>query len=49
MPAVKMFSLYAAGAVLFDFLLQITMFISLVYLDAKREDVSLKSSPSIIG
>lgn len=38
MPAVKIFSLYAAGAVLFDFLLQITIFISLVYLDAKREE-----------
>ncbi|XP_005097476.1 NPC intracellular cholesterol transporter 1 [Aplysia californica] len=40
MPAVKVFSLYAAMAVLFDFLLQITCFISLLYLDAKREEAN---------
>jgi Niemann-Pick C1 protein len=37
MPAVKVFSLYAALAVLFDFLLQITCFVGLLALDAKRE------------
>ncbi|KAK0066303.1 Niemann-Pick C1 protein [Biomphalaria pfeifferi] len=36
MPAVKIFSLYAAMAVLFDFILQITIFISLLTLDTKR-------------
>jgi Niemann-Pick C1 protein len=37
MPAVKIFSLYAALAVLIDFLLQITCFVSLLTLDCKRE------------
>lgn len=37
MPAVKIFSMYAAMAVLFDFLLQITCFISLMALDARRQ------------
>jgi Niemann-Pick C1 protein len=37
MPAVRLFSLYAAMAVLIDFLLQITCFVSLMTLDAKRE------------
>ncbi|KAK7485656.1 hypothetical protein BaRGS_00023105, partial [Batillaria attramentaria] len=36
MPAVKIFSLYAAMAVLFNFLLQITCFIGLMTLDARR-------------
>jgi Niemann-Pick C1 protein len=40
MPAVKAFSLYAAVAVLIDFLLQITCFVALFSLDAAREDVS---------
>ena len=40
MPAVKVFSLYAAMAVLVDFLLQISCFVSLMTLDAKRQDVS---------
>lgn len=37
MPAVRIFSLYAALAVFIDFLLQITCFVSLVTLDTKRE------------
>ena len=41
MPAVKIFSLYAAMAVLFDFLLQITCFVSLMALDARRMEVSV--------
>ena len=38
MPAVKTFSLYAAVAVLIDFLLQITCFVALMTLDAKRQE-----------
>jgi Niemann-Pick C1 protein len=37
MPAVKIFSLYAAIAVFIDFVLQITCFVSLMTLDCKRE------------
>jgi len=37
MPAVKIFSLYASLAVLIDFVLQITCFVSLMTLDCKRE------------
>ncbi|BFZ11392.1 hypothetical protein BsWGS_14432 [Bradybaena similaris] len=40
MPAVRAFSLYAAMAVLFDFLLQISMFVSLLTLDAKRQQAN---------
>ncbi len=40
MPAVRVFSLYAAIAVLFDFLLQITCFVALLAIDARRELVS---------
>lgn len=36
MPAVRLFSLYAAMSVLIDFLLQITVFISFITLDHKR-------------
>ncbi|CAF3716387.1 unnamed protein product [Rotaria sp. Silwood1] len=36
MPAVRLFSLYAGMSVLIDFLLQITIFISLITLDQKR-------------
>ena len=39
MPAVKIFSLYAALAVLFDFFLQMSLFVALLTLDAKREMV----------
>ncbi|XP_022105812.1 Niemann-Pick C1 protein-like [Acanthaster planci] len=38
MPAVKAFSLYAAVAVLIDFLLQITCFVALLSIDAGREE-----------
>ncbi|XP_028655809.2 NPC1-like intracellular cholesterol transporter 1 [Erpetoichthys calabaricus] len=38
MPAVKTFALYAALAVLFDFLLQMTAFVALLSLDAKRQE-----------
>ncbi|XP_063417438.1 NPC intracellular cholesterol transporter 1-like [Mytilus trossulus] len=38
MPAVRVFSLYAALAVLIDFLLQITVFIALMTIDAKRQE-----------
>ena len=41
MPAVRMFSLYAGAAVFFDFLLQISVFVSLMTLDAKRQQVGL--------
>nr|XP_057925789.1 NPC1-like intracellular cholesterol transporter 1 [Doryrhamphus excisus] len=38
MPAVKSFALYAALAVLMDFVLQMTAFVSLLSLDARRQD-----------
>uniref|UniRef100_A0A0B7ARF7 SSD domain-containing protein n=2 Tax=Arion vulgaris TaxID=1028688 RepID=A0A0B7ARF7_9EUPU len=38
MPAVKVFSLYAAMAVLIDFLLQISIFVALLTMDAKRQE-----------
>jgi len=38
MPAVKVFSLYAAVAVFIDFIFQITWFVALMYLDAKRQE-----------
>ena len=41
MPAVRTFSLYAGMAVTFDFLFQITCFVGLLTLDAKRQKVSL--------
>ena len=40
MPAVHTFSLFAGMAVLIDFLLQITCFVSLLGLDIKRQEVS---------
>ena len=36
MPAVRLFSLYAAMSVLIDFLLQITVFVTFITLDHKR-------------
>lgn len=38
MPAVRIFSLYAAAAVFFDFLLQITAFVAVLSLDFKRQE-----------
>ena len=38
MPAVQIFSLYAFMAVFIDFLLQITCFVSILALDARRQD-----------
>jgi Niemann-Pick C1 protein len=40
MPAVKIFSLYAFMAVLIDFLLQITCFVSVLSLDDRRQDMN---------
>lgn len=37
MPAVRIFSLYAAVAVFFDFLLQVTAFVAILSLDYKRQ------------
>ena len=42
MPAVRTFSLYAGMAVAFDFLFQITCFVGLLTLDAKRQRVRNK-------
>lgn len=39
MPAVRTFSLFAGLAVFIDFLLQISCFVSLLSLDAKRQEV----------
>lgn len=38
MPAVKSFALYAALAVLVDFVLQMTAFVALLSLDCRRQD-----------
>ncbi|KAM9313283.1 NPC1-like intracellular cholesterol transporter 1 [Gastrophryne carolinensis] len=40
MPAVRTFALNAALAILFDFLLQISMFVAIVSLDTKRQEES---------
>ena len=40
MPAVRVFSQYASLAVFIDFLLQISAFVALLALDAKRQKVS---------
>uniref|UniRef100_A0A9J7XEP0 SSD domain-containing protein n=1 Tax=Cyprinus carpio carpio TaxID=630221 RepID=A0A9J7XEP0_CYPCA len=40
MPAVKSFALYAALAVLMDFILQMTAFVALLSLDARRQDAN---------
>ena len=41
MPAVKAFALYAGMALLVDFFLQITCFVSLLALDTVRQTVSI--------
>ncbi|KAL4217752.1 NPC intracellular cholesterol transporter 1 [Mactra antiquata] len=38
MPAVREFALYAAMAVFFDFVLQVTCFVSLMTIDARRQE-----------
>ena len=40
MPAVKVFSLYASAAVFFDFVLQVTCFLALMTLDARRAEAN---------
>ncbi|XP_053383047.1 NPC intracellular cholesterol transporter 1-like [Mercenaria mercenaria] len=40
MPAVREFALYAAMAVFFDFILQITCFVSLMTIDARRQEAN---------
>uniref|UniRef100_A0A672MI03 NPC1 like intracellular cholesterol transporter 1 n=1 Tax=Sinocyclocheilus grahami TaxID=75366 RepID=A0A672MI03_SINGR len=40
MPAVRSFALYAALAVLMDFILQMTAFVALLSLDAQRQDAN---------
>ncbi|XP_052459855.1 NPC1-like intracellular cholesterol transporter 1 isoform X1 [Carassius gibelio] len=40
MPAVKSFALYAALAVLMDFILQMTAFVALLSIDARRQDAN---------
>lgn len=40
MPAVRTFSLFAGLAIFIDFLLQISCFVSLLGLDARRQEVS---------
>lgn len=39
MPAIRTFALNSAVAILFDFLLQMTAFVALVSLDARRQKV----------
>ena len=39
MPAVRTFSLFAGLAVFIDFLLQISCFVSLLGMDARRQEV----------
>lgn len=48
MPAVHTFSLFAGMAVLIDFLLQITCFVSLLGLDIKRQEVSCYQDYSLV-
>lgn len=44
MPAVRTFSLFAGLAVFIDFLLQISCFVSLLGLDASRQEVRLNDT-----
>ena len=41
MPAVEQFALAAAVAIVFDFLLQITAFLAILSLDARRHEVKI--------
>lgn len=43
MPAVRVFALYAAMAIVFNFLLQIFAFVALLTLDGRRYVVSVTS------
>ena len=45
MPAVRTFSLYAGVAVFFNFLLQISVFLAALSLDARRQLVGLQITP----
>lgn len=45
MPAVKTFALYAAVAILIDFILQVTAFVALISLDQRRYLVNLHFFP----
>lgn len=47
MPAVRTFALNAALAVLFDFLLQMSMFVALMSLDARRQKVGWRQELTI--
>lgn len=54
MPAVRVFSLYAAMSLFIDFLLQMSVFVSLLTLDAKRREVSMSRginlpTPFVVG
>jgi len=46
MPAVRNFALYAAGSVLLNAILQVTVFISALFLDLKRLEVSSAIPPT---
>ena len=43
MPAVYSFSLYAALALVIDFILQMTCFVALIVYDARRMEVGIHS------
>jgi hypothetical protein len=45
-PAVRNFAIYAAGAVLVNALLQVTIFVSAMAIDLRRIEVSRPSEPS---
>ena len=45
MPAINAFALYAGVALIVDFLLQMTCFVALLSLDARRLEVSFYHHP----
>ena len=47
MPAVRNFALYAAGSVLLNAVLQVTVFVSALALDLRRAEVSPQQYPSV--